>query len=130
VSGFKSVFLKIGVRFQIISLIVKVVLIFAFIFGVLLSGPRADPSILTDMTPSFWVESSYAVILIFVVFAYSGWNASAYIGAEMANPQKTLPRSLVLGTLLVTILYLLVNYAYFSAATLEQMAGVESTRSE
>jgi APA family basic amino acid/polyamine antiporter len=118
--------LKIGVRFQIISLIVKVVLIFAFIFGVLLSGPRADPSILTDMTPSFWVESSYAVILIFVVFAYSGWNASAYIGAEMANPQKTLPRSLVLGTLLVTILYLLVNYAYFSAATLEQMAGVES----
>jgi APA family basic amino acid/polyamine antiporter len=118
--------LKIGVRFQISFLILKVVLIFAFIFGVLLSGPWADPSILTDMNPPFWVESSYAVILIFVVFAYSGWNASAYIGAEMANPKKTLPRSLILGTLFVTILYLLVNYAYFSAATLQQMAGVES----
>jgi APA family basic amino acid/polyamine antiporter len=118
--------LRLGARLQIGFLILKIVLICAFIAGVLITGPGADPLVLTDITPSFWFQSSYAVILIYVAFAYSGWNAAAYIGAEIANPAKVLPRSLILGTLIVTGLYLLINYAYFSAVPLETLINVES----
>jgi APA family basic amino acid/polyamine antiporter len=118
--------LRIGMRFQVVFLHLKIILIIGFIAGALISGPGADPAELFEVTPSFWLDPSYAVILIYVVFAYSGWNASAYIGAEISNPGRTLPRSLILGALFVTLLYLLVNYAYFSAVSIEKLAGVES----
>ena len=64
-----------------------------------------------------------ATALIFVNFCYLGWNASAYMAAEMKEPQKTLPASLLLGTAIVTGLYLLLNVVYFYAAGAEGLAG-------
>lgn len=118
--------LRIGARIQVAFLIVKILLIGGFITGVIIMGKGYSYEIITDVTPAFWFTSSYAVILIFVTFSYSGWNAAAYIGAEIIQPEKTLPRILIIGTLAVTIVYMLVNYAYFSAVSTEQLAGVES----
>ncbi len=72
--------------------------------------------------------------LMWIMFAYSGWNASAYIGSEVKNPKKNLPRSLILGTGIVILLYLGLNLLYIYAvspdyinATLpEDMSGIES----
>ncbi len=61
--------------------------------------------------------------LVFVMFCYSGWNASAYLAGEMRNPQSDLPRSLLGGTLLVILLYVGLNAAYFYAAGVEGLAG-------
>ncbi|BEQ14163.1 APC family permease [Desulfoferula mesophila] len=69
--------------------------------------------------------SRMAVALVFVSFAYSGFNAAAYLGGEIKNPQRSLPRALLLGTSLVVVLYLLINLAYLSAVPLQQMAGVK-----
>jgi APA family basic amino acid/polyamine antiporter len=118
--------LRMGVRVQMALFIVKVVLLLCFIVAVFISGEGADRSILTDAKPSLWFQPSFAVILIYIAFAYSGWNAAAYMGAELANPGRTLPRALLLGTVSVTILYVLVNYAYFSAVSIEHLEGVES----
>jgi len=65
-----------------------------------------------------------AVALIFVSFAYSGWNAAAYLGAEIRAPGRNLPLALVLGTLVVTVLYLLLNLLYIYALPPEAMSGV------
>lgn len=68
--------------------------------------------------------SAMATSLIFVMFCYSGWNASAYIAGEFKNPQKYLPPSLLLGTGLVVVLYIGINAVYFYGASVDEMAGV------
>lgn len=65
-----------------------------------------------------------ATSLIFVTFCYLGWNGSAYVAAEMDNPQRDLPRSLLLGTGLVTVLYIGLNAMFFYGAGVEGLAGV------
>jgi len=66
----------------------------------------------------------FAVSLIFVAFAYSGWNAAAYIGGEIKNPQKNIPVSLAVGTLAVMGLYLVINAVYIYAMPAAEMRDV------
>ena len=62
-----------------------------------------------------------ATQLFYVMFAYSGWNAASYMAGEVKNPAKTLPRSLLLGTGVVIVLYLALNLVFAYAVPL---AGV------
>lgn len=62
--------------------------------------------------------------LMWIMFAYSGWNASTYIGSEIKNPAKNLPFSLLAGTGIVTLLYLCLNIFYIYAIGSEGMKGV------
>lgn len=64
--------------------------------------------------------------LMWIMFAYSGWNASTYIGSEIRDPQRNLPSSLLLGTGIVVVLYLLLNLVYIYAIPPDQMKGVIS----
>jgi len=64
--------------------------------------------------------------LMWIMFAYSGWNASAYIGSEIKNPKKNLPLSLILGTGIVILLYFGLNLFYVYAVAPEEMSGVVS----
>jgi APA family basic amino acid/polyamine antiporter len=64
--------------------------------------------------------------LMWIMFAYSGWNASAYVGSEIKDPRRNLPRSLILGTGIVVVLYLLLNLFYVYAVPPGKMAGVIS----
>ena len=69
------------------------------------------------------ISSGFAVSLIFVYYSYSGWNASAYFVSELRNPQKNLPRSLLIGTLVVAALYLLLNLVFLYTAPVSELAG-------
>ena len=62
-----------------------------------------------------------ATQLFFVMFAYSGWNAAGYVAGEVRDPGKTLPRALILGTGLVTILYLALNFVFAYAVPLRDV---------
>ena len=62
--------------------------------------------------------------LMWIMFAYSGWNAAAYIGSEIERPERNLPRSLLLGTGIVLVLYLALNALYVYAVPPVAMAGV------
>jgi len=62
--------------------------------------------------------------LMWIMFAYSGWNASAYVGSEVRNPIRNLPRSLVAGTGVVLLLYLSLNVLFVYAVPPEDMEGV------
>ncbi len=65
---------------------------------------------------------SLVVALIFATYAYSGWNAAAYIAGEIAEPRRTLPRTLVWGTLLVGLLYIGLNGMYVYALPVTELA--------
>jgi len=67
--------------------------------------------------------SAMATSLIFVMFCYSGWNAAAYVASEIIEPQHTLPKALLVGTGIVTLLYLLLNSVYFYGANVDELAG-------
>jgi APA family basic amino acid/polyamine antiporter len=66
----------------------------------------------------------FAVSLTFVMFAYSGWNAAAYVAEEMQSPERALPWAMVTGTIVVTLLYIALNVAFIYALPLGQLKGV------
>jgi basic amino acid/polyamine antiporter, APA family len=86
---------------------------------------QGDPALLDHGTPltASLPTSGFAVGLILVSFAYTGWNAAAYVAGEVKEPARTLPRALVLGTLLVTALYVALNATFLMAVPLEDLSG-------
>ncbi|MEZ6197329.1 MAG: amino acid permease [Planctomycetota bacterium] len=100
----------------------KVALLALFgLAGILVPAAR-DPEALALAQPGP-LSAAFASALVLVAFAYTGWNAAAYLAGEMREPGRTLPRALVLGTAAVTVLYVLVNVAYLRAAAPAEMAG-------
>jgi basic amino acid/polyamine antiporter, APA family len=115
----------LGGRAQTAITIAQVVLIAAAtMLGALLTGsgqlvsPVAVPSLDAVASPQF------AVALVFVSFAYSGWNGATYIAGEVRNPARTLPVALITGTLIVTVLYVGLNLVVLAAVPAEELAGV------
>ena len=74
--------------------------------------------------PAMW--RNFPIALVFVMFAYSGWNAAAYLTGEIPEPGRNLPLALLGGTLLVTALYLALNGFYLYALPIPEMAGVQA----
>ncbi|MEX0323973.1 MAG: APC family permease [Puniceicoccaceae bacterium] len=75
---------------------------------------------------SFGSTKTIALSLMWIMFGYSGWNASVYIGAEIRNPQRNLPWSLLIGTGSVMLVYFLLNILFVYAIGPEEMKGVVS----
>ena len=69
------------------------------------------------------LSPAFAVSMFFVSFAYSGWNAAAYVAGEMEKPAKNLPISLITGTLFVIVLYVLLNFVFLATVPLPELAG-------
>lgn len=116
---------KTGSLFQRVSTVVKVILIVGFIFGGFFITPSPEKiSIIPkegDWTMIF--GSAFAINLAFVSFSYSGWNASAYLSNEIVNPKRNVPRSLLLGTLAVTVAYILLNYIFLYTVPVGELAA-------
>ncbi len=55
---------------------------------------------------------SLGLAMILVLYTFGGWNDAAYVAAEVHSPRRNLPRALLLGTLLITVVYLLINAAF------------------
>lgn len=60
-------------------------------------------------------EPAFGVALILILYTYGGWNDAAFVAAEVKDGKKNITRSLVLGIVIITALYLLVNAAYINA---------------
>ena len=104
---------------------VKILLIMGFSLAALTLSP-------TEKQAEFaWTEDvavtlgsgAFAVSLIYVNYAYSGWNAATYISGELSSPQRSLPWILGISTTLVAALYCLLNFVFLSVAPTEAMAG-------
>src|SRR5690606_25593939 len=69
------------------------------------------------------LSSDFAVSLVYVLYAYTGWNAATYMMDEVRSPEKTVPLALLIGTLIVTVLYIFINAAFLYSTPIEAMAG-------
>jgi APA family basic amino acid/polyamine antiporter len=120
--------IKTGSRIQNVLTVLKVLLIGVLIFAGLMSGKGDIANFgrqnITGGGFAGW--KTIGLSLMWIMFAYSGWNASTYLGAEIKDPSKTLPRSLIYGTGIVILIYLALNTLYVYGINPEEMKGVIS----
>jgi APA family basic amino acid/polyamine antiporter len=72
--------------------------------------------------------TGWLLALVPIMFAYSGWNAAAYVAEEVRDPSRNLPRALALGTLAVVAVYLALNLVYFYAMPIADLAALGDAR--
>jgi APA family basic amino acid/polyamine antiporter len=110
--------------FQLVSTILKVVLIVAFLLAGFIIGTPQSVSFAPSASVFAHVASApFAIGLVFVMYSFSGWNAATYIIGEMDTPQQSLPRALLVGTAIVMVLYVALNAVFLYTAPIEKIAG-------
>lgn len=115
----------LGARVQNSLTILKIILVTGLIIAGFTIG-KGDINNVTRSQPfifDFNGLKSMGLSLMFIMFAFSGWNSATYIGSEIKNPRKVIYRSLVISTIIVTILYLGLNLFFIYAIPPGQMAG-------
>ena len=123
--GFDTV---IGGRVQAVFTAAKTALIVVFSGAGLLvgHGSWSHFASVSGGTSNVWT-TSFAISLMYVSFAYSGWNAAAYIAGDIRDPRRNVPRALLLGTGLVMVLYILLNLVFIYAVPPDVLAGAGSS---
>lgn len=103
----------------------KVLLILAFCLAAAILTPAPQPVALLPGAGdgALIFSGAFAVSLIYVSYAYTGWNAATYLTSELADPSRELPRILAGGTALVLVLYVALNWAFLRAAPMDAMEG-------
>jgi len=116
--------LRLGSAFQIGSTILKVVLLVVIIVGGL-SLSKAQPISFLPVKGDggLVISAPFAISLYWVMYAYSGWNASTYITNEIRDPSRNIPLSVGFGTLLVAVLYIAMNAAFLRTTPISEMVG-------
>ena len=105
-TGGNLIGLKAGTRVQNLLTVAKVAGLMMIV--VLAFGSQQFSQLEANQ---FDEQRSIGLAMVFVLYAYSGWTHAAYVAAEVKDPQRTLPRSLLTGIVVVTLLYVLVNLA-------------------
>jgi len=103
----------------------KVGAILLLILAACFSG-KGSISNLGPWWPEHWTTSmipAYGIAMISALWAYDGWSAVTLTAGEIREPQRNVPRSLILGTILVIVLYLAANLAYAYIIPINEMPG-------
>jgi len=115
---------RFGCHFQNLFTGGKILLIVAFIVsGFMVTNPQditlaPSPS---DLESVF--SPAFAISLVYVFYAYSGWNSASYIAGEILRPEKNLPISLFWGAAFVALCYCLINYIFLYTVPMSELAG-------
>ncbi len=119
--------LKRSAVFQDVTTILKIALIAFFIiagFFIVNSQHLSVMPVVSSVKAQSWTaifSTSFAISLNYIYLAYSGWNASAYVANDIENPKVNIPKSLLYGTLIVTVLYVLINYVFMNSAPVDEL---------
>ena len=102
----------------------KLILLVLFMLAGLVAG-KGNYSHLADRPPiDFDLLKAMTFSLVFISYAYIGWNAASYMAGEFVEPQKILPRAILLGTLGVTVLYLGLNLVFALALSAADVKAI------
>ncbi|SHO59780.1 APC family permease [Algoriphagus zhangzhouensis] len=112
-------------QFQNLFTLFKILfLLFLIGLGFFFSSSVENPSFdFSDTWKSEILLPGFSVSLIYVFYAYTGWNSAAYILEEIKNPQKDLPKALIGATSLVLILYVLFQWVVLKHASVDELSG-------
>lgn len=118
--------IKHSSRFHNSSTIIKVgFIVVLIVLGFILPGSTASA---VDFTASFTkdvLSPGFSVSMVYVSFAYAGWNAAAYVADEIDNPKKNIPKALIGSTLFVSLVYVLFQYVLLKNGSRAQLQGKE-----
>lgn len=92
--------------------LVKILLLAGFVVVGFTLGSHAIPAWPALHATGAFPLRAFAVSLVYVTFAFSGWNTAIYAAEEFQDPRRTVPRAMLLGTAIVTVVYLLVNWIF------------------
>ena len=122
VTGISMLGVKVGALFQNACMLVKLVAIAALVIGALsFAGGAPAPPAPAPASGSLW--SGIAPALLGVFFTFGGWQMVCYIAPQVRDPQRNLPRAIVLGVLGVVAIYLIANFAYLHVLGVGGLAG-------
>jgi APA family basic amino acid/polyamine antiporter len=110
--------------FQLISTILKVALIVAFLIaGIVVGTPQPISFAPSASDLSHVISAPFAIGLVFVMYSFSGWNAATYIIGEMRDAKQNLPRALLVGTLIVLVIYVALNAVFLHTTPIDKLSG-------
>ncbi len=110
--------------FQNLFTTLKVTLILVLIFAGWFLGPSEPVVFLPQSGDMALLKSTpFAIALMYVMYSYSGWNASTYIMGEVRDPERNVPWSLILAALIVGCLYVALNAIFLKTVPMENLAG-------
>ena len=116
--------LRVGSAFQNVSTLVKLLLIGALIgAGFFVPSNQPISFLPASGDKAAMLSGPFAVALVYVMYSYSGWNASAYISSEIKRPEKNVPRSLLAGTGVVIVIYVLLNAIFLATTPAQELKG-------
>ena len=110
---------------QWVFTLIKLLLILLFCIAAIFVVEQPQPIEFLPLTTDWDVifSGAFAVSLIYVSYAYNGWNAATYLTSELDNPQKSLPSILLIGTALVMISYVALNFVFLYSTPAELLVG-------
>jgi len=120
---------RVGGDVQVIVTAVKVGLIAMIILIGLGTGHGSASNYHTSIPAAGGITGFFAA-LVAALWAYDGWNNVSMVASEVKNPQRNLPRALILGTLSVIAIYLLTNFAYFYVLSASAVASTDRVAGE
>ena len=110
--------------FQNVSTFIKVALIVVFIVAAFVLGTRSSISFAPSAEDVGHIASpAFAVSLAFVMYSYAGWNAVTYIAGEVRDPQRTLPYTVIVAVVTVTVLYVGLNAVFLYSTPAAELSG-------
>ena len=116
--------LGVGKSFQVWSTLLKLFTMILFIFAGIFFSDKQNISfspILEDL--KIVLSPEFAVNLVWVSYAYAGWNSSVYVVGEIVKPNKNIFKSILIGTLLVAAFYVMLNYIFLIVSPIESLKG-------
>ena len=117
--------LHLARRFQVSLTTLELALIAGFIVaGLAYKSPEPISFAPSARAWREMAQPAFAVSLIYVSYAFSGWNAAGYIAGEIERPSRNIPLALISGTALVAILYLVLNWTFLRTIPLDRLGGV------
>ena len=113
-----------GTKFQDGSTAIKIGLILIFIaFGLFMDAPQSISIWPKLGDGTVMLSAGFAVSLVWVSYAYTGWNSAVYVAGEIHDPKQNISRSMLMGTAFVMVLYILLNYVFLYSAPTDAMVG-------
>lgn len=116
--------LRLGSSFQNLFTSLKLVLVLIFIALPFFTEKRSGIGFMPQPEDAGMIwNPGFGVSLLFVMYAYTGWNAATYIVGEVRDPTRNVPRALFASTALVTVLYVAVHWAFLTTTPIDDLVG-------
>jgi len=126
-SALNCISIRTSANTQNVTTVAKLVMVGIIAVVCLLFGKEGGSSV-AQMLPessSHSLFASFGMAMVAALWAYDGWISVTFVGGEVREPQKFLPRSLSYSVLLLIVIYVVLNFAFMKALPLDQMATTD-----